>query len=165
MSKEYKNRKKRKGRRELIEENRRLVRDCELEKYRAERAEEDAEKQKKRIREIGIKCVDPLHGGRLECKTVVPTPFGCYSVISNGFVQNTDELIEYAKQDLVRSIAQMLLDENLVQFIIHKAGDPGFNPLDQTTVGAKFYVIPWEKLSVWKDGVTIGNIRRYQEGW
>ena len=166
MKKKYKSRKKRISRRDLKEAVKRERDRAERAEYRATSAEENAEKINKRIRDIGIKCVDSLHGGPLEHKVITPIQYGCYSVICDDTPMfGTEELIKMAKDDLARRIADCLIDQNLVQFIIHRAGE--YTPLDygQTTVGAKMYIVPWEKMSVWKDSITIGNIRRYQNGW
>ena len=164
MSKGYKGRNKRVSRHELIQSVKKLQRMAIDQENRAERAERDAERTRERIREIGFKCVDPLHGGELEHKTIKPTPYGTYCVIANDGRFDINEAVEEAKPRLARSIAEMLINENLVEFIVHDycPGDLMYYPEGTMTVGAKLYAIPWEKMSVWKDGVTVGDIIKWQ---
>lgn len=167
MSKGYKSRNKRVSRHELIQSVKKLQRMAIDQEERADRAEKDAERTRNRIREIGFKCVDPLYGGELEHKTIVPTPYGTYCVIADDGQRDIGTIVEYAKQDLAIKVANMLIDENLVEFIIHRKGEamPLLNTFcKETTVGVKLYVVPWEKMVVWKDGVTVGNIREWQYG-
>lgn len=166
MSKGYKGRNKRVSRHELIQSVKKLQRMAIDQEERADRAEKDAEETRKRIREIGFKCVDPLHGGELEHKTIKPTPYGTYCLIADDGRFDINKAVEEAKLRLARNIAEMLIDENLVEFIVHdhRPGDLMYYPGRAVTVGAKLYAIPWEKMSVWKDGVTVGNIRRWQNG-
>ena len=167
MSKGYKGRNKRVSRHELIQSVKKLQRMAIDQENRAERAESDAAETRKRIREIGFKCVDPIHGGELEHNTIKPTPYGTYCIMVNDGRFDINKIVEESKQQLARSIAEMLINENLVEFIVHDycPGDLMDYPEGAVTVGAKLYAIPWEKMSVWKDGVTVGNIRRWQNGW
>lgn len=167
MSKGYKSRNKRISRHELVQSVKKLQRMAIDQEERADRAEKDAERTRERIREIGFKCVDPICGGELEHKTIKPTPYGTYCLIADDGQFDINKAVEEAKPRLARSIAEMLIDENLVEFIVHdhRPGDLMYYPGSAVTVGAKLYAIPWEKMSVWKDGVTVGNIRRWQNGW
>lgn len=163
MSKGYKGRNKRVSRHELIQSVKKLQRMAIDQENRAERAEMDAERTRERIREIGFKCVDTFRGGPLEHKTINPTPIGIFCDIGNDKLHNINEMMEYAKENLVRSIAEMLINENLVQFIVSDPSFPG-GEYWRTRLGAKLFVVPWEKMAVWKDGVTVGNIREWQYG-
>jgi len=173
MSNGYKSRKKRVSRHELIQSVKKLQRTAIDQENRAERAEMDAERTRERIREIGFKCVDTFRGGPLEHKTIKPTPYGTYCLIAddgrfdiNNGRFDINKAVEEAKPQLARSIAEMLINENLVEFIVHdhRPGDLMDYPGRAVTVGAKLYAIPWEKMAVWKDGVTVGNIREWQYG-
>ena len=65
-------------------------------------------------------------------------------------------------------IANGLIEQNAVQFITNRRGNGvvfGSSPFETDTIGAKLYVIPWEKMAVWRDSIRIGNIRRYQNGY
>lgn len=166
MSKGYKSRKKRVSRHELIQSVKKLQRMAIDQENRADRAEKDAERTRERIREIGFKCVDTFRGGPLEHKTIKPTPYGTYCLIADDGRFDINKAVEEAKPRLARSIAEMLINENLVEFIVHdhRSGDLMYYPERALTVGAKLYAIPWEKMAVWKDDVTVGNIREWQYG-
>ena len=57
--------------------------------------------------------------------------------------------MEYYKQNLAEQIAKTLIDENIAQIIVHERGEDvpmGFPPYDQSTIGVKLFVIPWEQM-------------------
>ena len=164
MSKGYKGRNKRVSRHELIQSVKKLQRMAIDQEERADRAERDAERTRERIREIGFKCVDPICGGELEHKTIKPTPYGTHCLIADDGLFDINRAVEEAKPRLAMSIAEMLINENIVEFIVHDhhPGELMYYPGRALTVGVKLYAIPWEKMSVWKDGVTVGNIWEWQ---
>jgi len=67
--------------------------------------------------------------------------YGTYSIFSPESF--TDDMIEQAKEQLVQKIARCLIDNDIVQFVVHTPD--GFDPLNQRgTVGVKLRVLPWE---------------------
>ena len=69
--------------------------------------------------------------------------FGTYARI----VEGREREMEYYKRDLAEKIAKMLIDENIAQIIVHERGEDvplGFPPYDNSTIGVKLFVIPWE---------------------
>ena len=171
MSKEYKSRKKRISRRELIEKKKELDRELVYAKHRADTAEEKVGEVNERIRQIGIRCVDMYQGGGpIECVEIKPKAYGDYMVMDTAGLPDDrlTELVNFAKGKLAVQLAEALMDQNIVQFIVHRRGDGvvfGSDPFAMDTVGIKLYVIPWEKMAVWRDSIRMGNIRRYQNGY
>lgn len=172
MGKEYKSRKKRRGRRDLINEIRNKDEQILIEHGLREAAEEETHRIQDRIREIGFKCVDTYAGAgdiarRIDVERIdiKPDPMGMYMVLRDEDVENIDikELVEHHKSLLIHKMAEAMIENNLVQFIVHSAKEPTpFGPRGMSTVGVKMYVIPWEKVSYWKDHITMLNIRKYR---
>ena len=171
MSKEYKSRKKRISRRELIEKKKELDRELVYAKHRADAAEGKIDEVNERIRQIGIRCVDMYQGGGpINCIEIEPKAYGNYMVMDTAGLPDAriTELVNYAEKELAMKIADALIEQNVVQFIVHRRGNGvvfGSDPFATDTIGAKLYVIPWEKMATWRDSIRIGNIRRYQNGY
>ena len=82
-----------------------------------------------------------VRGNGIECIDIKPEPWGQYARISDK-IEITDDILESIKNRVVSQIARGLMDKDLVQFIVH---DHDIFP-DQITIGAKLWVVPWEKM-------------------
>ena len=169
MGKKYKSQKKRAGRKELIAENKKLKRDVQVAEDRVKDATWQCDMINKRIQQIGMRCVDMrMGGGPIETIDIQPEPFGMYVMLDDGRMPDPElsQVTEWAKGRLVHQIANALVEKNMVQFICRRHGDAVmYDPLNPGTIGAKLYVVPWEKMAMWRDTIRLGNIRRYENGW
>lgn len=77
--------------------------------------------------------VDPIQ--MIEIK---PIPFGQYAMLTDDFMLK--EIPDEIKSQIVNNMASQLLEHEYVQFLT------GFN-LDEVTLGAKIYVVPWEQMA------------------
>ena len=73
---------------------------------------------------------------------VHPEAWGKYIVLS----ELDDELIESAKKELILKVAEGLVENGFVQFIIHEDQDTPFMQDSTKTVGVKLFVVPWEQM-------------------
>ena len=110
----------------------------------------EAEYYKKRFREFGsnVETIDPTNNcyiTQVKWETK-PEPWGHYIVFNKGLLDypDKDKVFKEMKDRIVYEIARGLLENNLVQIIIHTPKDgPMFN---ESTIGAKLYVVPWEQM-------------------
>ena len=117
---------------------------------KANRSEEKAERFRRRFRNLGnnVKTTDPGDGKyvRMMKWEIKPEPWGEYMVFTREMFQNmtTDELYRYCINKLARQITEGLLQEEMIQFIVH---DPdAFNGNETGILAAKLYVVPWEQM-------------------
>jgi hypothetical protein len=71
--------------------------------------------------------------------------FGTYARM----IEVSEREMEYYKQNLAEQIAKKLIDEGIAQVIVHERGEdvpPGYSPYDNSTIGVKLFVIPWEQM-------------------
>lgn len=71
--------------------------------------------------------------------------FGTYARM----IEVSEREMEYYKQNIAEQIAKKLIDENIAQIIVHERGEDvplGFSPYEQSTIGVKLFVIPWEQM-------------------
>lgn len=71
--------------------------------------------------------------------------FGTY----DRMIEVSEREMEYYKQNLAEQIAKKLIDENIAQIIVHERGEEmplGFPPRENSTIGVKLFVIPWEQM-------------------
>lgn len=72
-----------------------------------------------------------------------------YGTYASVFVKISKSDMEYYKANLAEQIAKKLIDENIAQIIVHERGEDvplGFPPYDNSTIGVKLFVIPWEQM-------------------
>jgi hypothetical protein len=77
---------------------------------------------------------------------VLRAKVGIFGTYARMFEVSEREM-EYYKQNLAEQIAKKLIDENIAQIIVHERGEDvplGFPPYDNSTIGVKLFVIPWE---------------------
>lgn len=111
----------------------------------------EIEELKKRFRRLGTQIDTMEVAGRIRTiKTEIkirPIPFGTYISMDNRTMEDwNDENIERVKSALAEQLAEALIEQNMVQFIVNNQCQ--FDPLNQfTTVGAKLSVVPWEEMA------------------
>lgn len=94
----------------------------------------------KRFQELGSKVeMFNLKGSGIECIEIEPQPWGQYCRLA-GYVPEAQ--MPAVKERLISQIVRGLMETNLVQIIDHS----GWEPFEEKTIGAKLYVVPWEKL-------------------
>lgn len=125
---------------------------CAHLKFRAESAEEEAEKYKERFHKIGsnIKTIETgEHGPVVTMKwELKPEQWGNYIKFPDELVMKDDEetLERMLRNKITDSITKGLIENNIIQFIIR--GPNEYNPLERYgTYAAKLYVVPWEQMA------------------
>ena len=78
-----------------------------------------------------------------EERTITAEDFGDYIAMAT----MDEELINHAKEKIINDIAEALVENGIVQFIVKRPEEIG-GPLNEIgTVAAKLFVIPWEKMA------------------
>ena len=133
---------KRISRRELKEKIRNLKIDLDIALSRKEEAIDRLEELQKRFDEMGsrVETYD-VQGGAIECIEIKPQTWGTYEAFC-GHQEFSKEQLDEIKRRLVSSLADGMMKWNLVQIIAHD----GLTPISPATVGAKLYVVPWDKM-------------------
>ena len=133
MKKKHKNRKIRKLNKQLA-----------ISKSNEYGLQEQIKRLNQRIAEIGANTVTKDESGNVVAIKIKPMAYGDYAVLAkeNWYEPFTTE----AKKSLVENLAEGLINNNIVQFIVHDAAV--FDPLNAgfITLGAKLFVVPWEKM-------------------
>ena len=131
---------KKKKLKNIIEE---LEVELEAAKMGREMAEDKAEAYRKRFEEFGtnVETIEDINGVKMLKWTMMPRPWGAYAAYSQDMPINKDEI----KKTLAYRIANGLIENNVVQFI-DKPADPEDPIGNVSTLGAKLYVIPWDKV-------------------
>ena len=130
---------KRISRKELKEKIRSLEYLNKVYRWNADNYCKKYEELKKRFQELGSKAeMFDLKGPGIECIEIEPQQWGQYSMLSDNI---PDAALPQVKERLITQIARGLMEANLVQIINSEAG-----PFGGKTMGAKLYVVPWEKL-------------------
>lgn len=100
-----------------------------------------------RIKRLSL-CYETLDGGikiktiRTKEREVYPEAWGEYIALG----ELPDEQIEKLKSRLIEDAATALVENGLVQFIVHDKRDN--DPLSvHATVGLKMFVVPWEQMA------------------
>ena len=131
---------KKKRLKERIEE---LEVELEAAKMAREMAEDKVNSYRKRFEELGrnVKTVEEIPGANVLKWTIKPQPWGTYAAYVKDLKPNMDVM----RESLVSKIAKGLIENDIVQFI-DKTGsdDDPFNVM--STLGAKLYVIPWDRV-------------------
>ena len=124
------------------------INDLEAQLSSTERACEQAQNEKetlqRRLRRVGT-----------ECNT--PGPEGCLNVVTaqaEGFMRQgivdidnaTNQSIEEAKITLAEQLAKDLIDNNYVQFEIHRNTGGPLEMHGKERVSAKLFVFPWDAM-------------------
>ena len=140
-----KNKKTPRGR--LIAENLRLREQISIELVNRAAIQEKYEGLQKRFDDISGKFEMAESGGPIITLNAEAQYWGQYVMLSD----MDDEDIEYAKKELARQIANGLLDNNILQFIVRhpEVYDP-LSELELCTIGAKLAVVPWDQLAMGK---------------
>ena len=112
--------------------------------YENENMRSQRDKYAKRLDYLGSEGWRQLDISRVEIK---PEPWGKYCRLPHELDLNA-EMIDEIKSRLVKDIASGLMESGMVQIIVHD-GDI-FH--DEMTVGAKLFVIPWEKTVIGRIG-------------
>ncbi len=119
---------------------------------RIQAAEEKAEKYQQRFRAIGsnVETIDPGDGGIKMLKWTIPTQaWGDYIVFDERLIDIHDDkgMVRHIKTELAKCIAEQLLTNDIVQYIIKEPSMIG-GPLERHgTFGGKLYVVPWEYMA------------------
>lgn len=127
----------------------RLIRELMIQREARMTAETQAEYYKDRFQRMGsnVETVDPEPGCpvKVEKWEVRPRAWGTFLIMNPS--EHPDLAIKFAKESLVREIARSLIENDLVQFIVHEFEDDD-DPLNdgRGTVGAKLYIVPWEQM-------------------
>lgn len=133
---------KRVSRRELKEQIRELRSDLKYEKSLVDEWMTSHDKLKKRLDDMGSRIETfEARGGGIETIEIKPEAWGTY-VMANGLAEIPDEEMEQIKIKITNQIARGLIESSNVQFIVNRSD---LNPY--ITVGAKVYVVPWDKLA------------------
>lgn len=100
-----------------------------------------------RIKRLSL-CYETLDGGekiktiRTKEREVCPEAWGEYIALR----ELPDEQIEKLKSRLIEDAATALVENGLVQFIVHDKRDN--DPLSvHATVGLKMFIVPWEQMA------------------
>lgn len=110
-------------------------------------AKEKAEYYRKRFREFG-KNVDTsdMDNGKLISMLkweLRPEPYGTYVGVHKSFIDEEGEVLRGVKGDIIRTLVEGLIENDLVQMFVKDGDDPMY-PFQ--TIGAKLYVVPWEQM-------------------
>ena len=133
---------KRVSRRELKETIKNLKLEVQNEKFKAGELKDEYDRLNKRFEEMGSQIETfETRGSCIETIEIKPEAWGTYVSFANR--EWSIEARQEAQSMLISKIAKGLMEANLVQ-IIEKMGD--LFPF-QSTIGAKLYVVPWEKLA------------------
>lgn len=132
---------KRVSRRELKEKIRELNSDLKFEKSLVNEWMTSHDKLKKRLDDMGSRIETFEARGGIQTIEIKPEAWGTY-VMVNGLAEIPDEEMEQIKRKITNQIARGLIESSLVQFIANRSD---LNPY--ITVGAKVYVVPWDKLA------------------
>ena len=131
--------KKRISRRELKEQIRNLKFDLNSSKCDLDSMQTKYDDLKKRFADLGSKAESyDVKGDGIECIEVFPQAWGNYFCLARG-LEDPDE-IDHVKKRLISDIANGLMENNMIQFIMNDS-----SPLGKT-MGAKLYVVPWDKM-------------------
>lgn len=121
------------------------VREAEAER---DEAVQELEKYKQRFRKIGAADVHTSANMPVQVIELEPKIYGNYFQVTDDNLLN-GEMLQYLKGELAKTLAEGLLNEDMVKYIIKESNNYG--PLEKFgTIGAKLYVIPWEDISVFK---------------
>ena len=128
---------KRVSRKELKEKIKTLKRKVQVLQSEADEAREKAKALSDRLVRLGSSAWEQADITHIDVK---PTPWGSYiSLMDNTAIP--DDTMSEIKRRLTGQLVRGLLEANMVQFIIRESDLP-FAP---QTIGAKLFVIPWEK--------------------
>lgn len=123
--------------------------------YRAEIAEEKAEKYQERFHKIGsnIETIELEPGNQVVMLKweLKPEVWGDYLKFGTCLIEkhNEKEIEQILKKEIIHNIAEGLIDNDIIQIIIREPSI--IDPLDRYgTYGAKLYVVPWEQMGVKK---------------
>lgn len=117
---------------------------------RIQAMEEMAKKYQQRFRQIGsnVETIDPGDSAVKMLKWTIQTQqWGNYIVFDSALIDQMEEgaLEKKLKEELVRRIAEALLENDIVQYIIR---EPDLIPINAYgTFGGKLYVVPWEYMA------------------
>lgn len=90
---------------------------------------------------------------RMEIK---PVPYGAYRAIK---ASEVEEKLKEKKEEIAKDMAKAILDSQLCQVIVKTAedfeGPFGGNalPADQATIAIKMFIVPWETVRMYREGV------------
>ena len=131
-------------------ERARLIRANELLKNKTEAQAKAFQKREKelleRIEMAGSE-IETIDEGCRQMQ-VIRAKVGIFGTYARMFEVSEREM-EYYKQNLAEQIAKKLIEEEIAQIIVHERGEdvpPGFSPYEQSTIGVKVFVIPWEQM-------------------
>lgn len=80
---------------------------------------------------------------KTEERTITAEDFGQYIAMAT----MNEELINHAKEKIINEIAEALVENGIVQFIVKRPNEVG-GPAEMVgTVAAKLFFIPWEKMA------------------
>lgn len=150
--KRMKNRLYREMQEKIYEKMLRVGAECKIAaaEERAEHAEITAEDYRRRFAEFGTNVETIETGENCLVKTMkwelTPQQWGKYTKQQMDIRMEVAEQVKEIEKDLVCKIANGLIENNLVQFVLREA-EPFGGPLTaEATIGAKLFVIPWEQL-------------------
>ena len=91
-----------------------------------------------RFTRLGTQIESLDSGGLIQMIEIKPIPFGQYAILSDDFIAK--ELPDVIKSQIVNNMVSQLLEQGYVQFLTGSR-------LDEVTLGAKIYVVPWEQMA------------------
>lgn len=98
-------------------------------------------KSERRLMELGSRAeMHEVSGAGIECVDIKPEVYGTYFALHR---LPDDSIMDFLKEELARKVANALIENNLIQIILHDGKEHG--PFESPTIGAKVYVIPWDK--------------------
>ena len=119
-----------------------------IERQRREYAESESKSLRARLRRLGrdekLKCVESKMIPCMETEIDVELrPFGTYLITTLEAFDNI-EIHEDLMKKVTESLANGLIQNNLVRFVEHRQNDG--DPLSQPTIAVKAYVVPWDSI-------------------
>ena len=124
------------------------INDLEAELSSTQRACEQAENEKenlqRRLRRIGTECETPIENGHLRTVTAEAEGFArsCIADID----RDTQQTIEAVKTELATKLARDMIDNDYVQFEIHRNEGGPLDMHGKGRVSAKLFVFPWDAM-------------------
>ena len=112
-------------------------------------AEERATYYKRRIQEIGknMETIDTENGGGVVTLKweIKPEPIGAYLLTNKFYTEDVSEIVRKLKDTIAKRMADMILENDLVQLFTKEGCD--YDPLESAgTIAGKLYVVPWEQM-------------------
>lgn len=108
-------------------------------------AKEKLERAEARLRKAGTE-IETVDGpeGRVQVINAEAQAWGTWKYTEN------EKSLDSCKIHLMHKLITGLMDNNIVQFIVHQPDDTPFSPYNYATVGVKLFVIPWEEMRTGK---------------